>query len=288
MVSELCIYTVSTGIVSVVLQHEGVIEAPNWHPSGFIVVNSNGLLYRVPLDAPARLESVNTGFAIKLNNDHGFSPDGKLLAISDKTNTAASCIYVMPVGGGHPVRATEEIPSWFHGWSPDGSSICYAAARGDRRKISLYTRRVMPATATASGDGLCLSTTDEVCVTDAFDHVDGPDYSADGQWIWFNGERGGGVGIWRVRVDGTCLECMVCDEFVNWFPHPSPCGQHVVYLCYPSGTTGHPGGVDVTLRLMPQGGGVSRDIVKLHGGQGTINVPSWAPDGRAFAFVRFR
>ena len=51
---------------------------------------------------------MNTGFAIKLNNDHGFSPDGNLLAISDKSKTAASCIYVMPVGGGHPVSGRVE------------------------------------------------------------------------------------------------------------------------------------------------------------------------------------
>ena len=28
-------------------------------------------------------------------------------------------------------------------------------------------------------------------------------------------------------------------------------------------------------------------LVSLHGGQGTINVPSWAPDGSAFAFVDY-
>ena len=127
-----------------------------------------------------------------------------------------------------------------------------------------------------------------MCVTDDFDHVNGPDYSADGQWIWFNGEREGVVDIWRVRCDGTDLERMTDDDCVNWFPHPSPCGRHVVYLAYPGGTVGHPGGVGVTLRLMPQVGGVSRDIVRLHGGQGTINVPSWAPDGSAFAFMRFQ
>ncbi len=74
---------------------------------------------------------------------------------------------------------------------------------------------------------------------------------------------------------------------VDWFPHPSPCGRHVVYLAYPGGTAGHPGGMDVSLRIMPQGGGASREVVRLHGGQGTINVPCWAPDGGAFAFMRF-
>jgi Tol biopolymer transport system component len=80
---------------------------------------------------------------------------------------------------------------------------------------------------------------------------------------------------------------MTAGRSVDWFPHPSPCGRHVVYLAYPEGTAGHPGGLDVALRLMPQTGGASREVVRLHGGQGTINVPSWAPDGGAFAFVRY-
>jgi len=42
------------------------------------------------------------------------------------------------------------------------------------------------------------------------------------------------------------------------------------------------------LRLMPQAGGASRHLCALHGGQGSINVPGWAPDSRALAFVRYR
>ncbi len=113
---------------------------------------------------------------------------------------------------------TEDVPSWMHGWSPDGQLICYPAARGDKSKIALYTMR--------------LADTCEQCVTNDFDHVDGPDFSADGQWIWFNGELQGCVDIWRIRVDGSDVQKMTSDELVNWFPHPSPCGRHVVYLAY--------------------------------------------------------
>lgn len=138
------------------------------------------------------------------------------------TLTQGPCIYLLPFGGGAagggPRRVTEDVPSWMHGWSPDGQLICYPAARGDKSKIALYTMR--------------LADTCERCVTDDFDHVDGPDFSADGQWIWFNGERQGCVDIWRIRLDGSDVQKMTSDEFVNWFPHPSPCGRHVVYLAY--------------------------------------------------------
>jgi hypothetical protein len=38
---------------------------------------------------------------------------------------------------------------------------------------------------------------------------------------------------------------------------------------------------------MPAAGGEPRVLLGLLGGQGTINVPCWAPDGRRFAFVRY-
>ena len=38
---------------------------------------------------------------------------------------------------------------------------------------------------------------------------------------------------------------------------------------------------------MPAAGGKAETIVKLFGGQGTLNVNSWSPDSRRFAFVSF-
>ncbi|EYD77406.1 tolB protein precursor [Rubellimicrobium mesophilum DSM 19309] len=175
--------------------------------------------------------------------------------------------------GGEPRRVTERVPSWWHSWSPDGSRIAYAGVRRDEGPVSLFTCRV---------DG-----SDEVCVAEDFDHIDGPDYSADGAWIWFNGEREGRVDLWRIRPDGSGRERMTGGETLDRFPHPSPDGRLVLYLAYPPGTRGHPSNLDVSLRVLPQEGGESREVVRLLGGQGTINVPCWAPDGRRFAFMRF-
>ena len=272
MQSELCIFELATGQTTVILRHDGHIEAPNWHPDGYLIVNGGGLLYRVPLDAPA-LHRIDTGFATGCNNDHGLSPDGLTLALSDKTETGQSCIYLLPIAGGKPVRVTANVPSWWHSWAPDRARLAYAGVRRKGGPVSLYSCAV---------DG-----SDEVCVCEDFDHIDGPDYTADGQWVWFNGERDGAVDLWRIHPDGTGLERMTDDAAVNWFPHPSPDGQHVVYLAYPPGTKGHPGGLDVALRLLSAAGGPTRELVQLHGGQGTINVPSWSPDSRQFAFMRF-
>lgn len=269
--SEVCTCDLD-GNVTVIYRHEGHIEAPNWHPDGYLIVNGGGLLFRLDKGATA-LEQIDTGFAVTCNNDHGVSPDGQMLVISDATKTERSCIYTLPIEGGVPARVTETTPSWWHGWSPDSARLAYAAARPAGAPIGLYT--------------CALDGSDEVCVTLNFDHMDGPDYSADGQWIWFNGERAGRVDLWRIKPDGSDLEQMTDDGAVNWFPHPSPDGKHVVYLAYPDGTQGHPGGLNVSLRMMSADGGTTRHLTDLYGGQGTINVPSWSPDSQQFAFVRY-
>ncbi|SFR46367.1 WD40-like Beta Propeller Repeat [Yoonia tamlensis] len=268
--SQLCIFDCDAGSVRVLLDHAGHIEAPNWHKDGYLVVNGGGQLFKVPLDAPA-LQLIDTGFAQACNNDHGISPDGRRLVISDSSLTVQSCIYTLPITGGTPQRVTEHTPSYWHGWSPDGVTLAYAAKRGVA--YGLFT-------CAASGGA-------ETCVIDSFEHIDGPDYSPDGAWIWFNGERDGQVDLWRIRPNGTDLTQMTDDAAVNWFPHPSPDGAQVLYLAYPAGTQGHPAGLDVALRMMPAGGGASRELVTLWGGQGTINVPCWAPDSRQFAFMRY-
>ena len=120
---------------------------------------------------------------------------------------------------------------------------------------------------------------------------DGPEYSPDGRFIYFSSERAakvpGHAQCFRMKPDGTAIELLTFDERVNWFPHVSPDGQSVVFISYPAGTTGHPPNKDVILRFMRPDGSGQRDIVAFFGGQGTINVNSWAPDNRRFAYVAY-
>lgn len=272
MKSEVCIYDLAAGSVEVLLQTDRLVEAPNWTPDGTaLLINGDGLLYRVPLADP-KFHQVDTGFATALNNDHGISPDGKMLAISDRSKTEGSCIYTLPATGGKPQRVTSEIPSYWHGWSPDGATLAYAARRKDG-PFGIFTIPVVGGA--------------ETRLTDGFEHTDGPDYTPDGQWIWFNGQRDGKMQLWRMHTDGTELEQMTDDERWNWFPHPAPNGDTVLYLSYEPGTMGHPADKEVELRLMPATGGAPQTLVQLFGGQGTINVPCWAPDSQRFAFVRY-
>lgn len=274
MKSILATIDIETGAETVLFETDLHLEAPNWTRDGTaLIVNGGGRLYRLPIENPG-LHVIDTGFATDLNNDHGLSPDGNLFAISDSTELGASSIYVLASEGGGPRRVTAEVPSYWHGWSPDGKNLAYVGKRPETGgTFQVFTIGV---------DGGV-----ERQLTQDFDHCDGPDYTPDGGWIWFNGERAGSVQLWRMRTDGSALEQMTDDSSVNWFPHPSPDGQHVAYLAYEPGTAGHPANRNVELRLMPAGGGPSRGLRALFGGQGTLNVPSWAPDSRRFAYMRY-
>lgn len=116
---------------------------------------------------------------------------------------------------------------------------------------------------------------------------DGPDFSPDGKHIYFNSERSGRMQIWRINADGAEPTRITHDDFSNWFPHPSPDGRWLVYLAYSPTVQGHPANQDVWLRLLPLNGGPVQTLATLHGGQGTINVPSWSPDSRQVAFVSY-
>jgi hypothetical protein len=257
----------------VVYATPGRIEAPNWTPDGQkLIFNREGRLERVPV-SEGQPEILDTGFAQHCNNDHGISPDGHWLAISDSSlENGDSQIYILPLAGGTPRRVTERSPSYWHGWSPDGKSLCFCGERQGR--FDVYT---IPA---AGGE--------EVQLTRAAGHNDGPEYSPDGKYIYFNSDRTGMMQIWRMRPDGSGQEQVTFDEFNNWFPHLSSDGKWMVFLSYEKSVSGHPPDKEVLLRIMTLSDGKISILAKLLGGQGTINVPSWSPDSSQVAFVSYQ
>ena len=250
------------------------MEAPNWTPDGKdLIYNSQGLLYRIPAAGGAPIK-IDTGFAIRCNNDHGISPDGKTIVISDQSqNDHQSVIYTLPIGGGTPKRITEHSPSYWHGWSPDGKTLAYCAQRDGQ--FGIFTISV-------NGGSETRLTTAETGKLD-----DGPDYSPDGKHIIFNSDRTGKMQLYRMNPDGSDVEQITKDVRNNWFGHVSPNGKWMVYLSYEPEVKGHPANKDVELRLMNMDDHTIKTLAKLFGGQGTINVPSWSPDSKRVAFVSY-
>lgn len=263
---------ISTLERQVVYSVQGHIEAPNWSQDGYLIYNSEGLLYKIPADG-GEPEQIDTGDVTALNNDHGISPDGTQLVISSRSPVdSTSWMYTLPIEGGQPTLVVDKGPAYWHGWSPDGQTLAYVGLRnGD---YDIYTVPV------EGGE--------ETQLTDAPGLDDGPDYSPDGEYIYFNSVRTGTMQIYRMKADGSEEEQLTFDAFNDWFPHPSPDGKWIVFVSYLPDVQGHPPNQDVMLRMMPYDGGDVQVLANLFGGQGTINVPSWSPDSQEFAFVSYR
>jgi hypothetical protein len=69
-----------------------------------------GRLQRIPV-AGGEPQAIDTGFATRCNNDHGISPDGATLVISDQSQPdRKSRIYTLPIGGGTPEASHRNGP----------------------------------------------------------------------------------------------------------------------------------------------------------------------------------
>ena len=248
-------------------------EAPNWMPDGkSLLFNRNGRIEKIAVTGGTP-QIIDTGFATRCNNDHGISPDGKQLVISDNSQGEhRSLVYIVPISGGAPRRITQKSPSYWHGWSPDGKTLTFVGERND--DFDIYA---IPA---AGGE--------EKQLTTAKGLDDGPEYSPDGNYIYFNSERTGHMQIWRMLADGSEQEQITFGEENDWFPHISPDGEKMVFLTYDASVKGHPENKDVMLRMITLKDKKIMVLAKLFGGQGTMNVPSWSADGKQFAFVSYQ
>jgi TolB protein len=279
-ISQLTVIDADGSNRKVLFEADEIIEAPNWTPDGkWLIINAGGELWRFAADGSGVPEKIDTGSIRNLNNDHVLSPDGQTAYLSDNNGH----LYAVPITGGEPRKVSNDHATphhyYLHGISPDGKTLAYVAVEGPAgaKRINIFT---IPA---AGGPDTRLS--------DVSYPNDGPEYSPDGKWIYFSGERAatipGHAQCFRMLPDGTGIEQLTFDERVNWFPHLSPDGQSIVFISYPHGITGHPPDKDVILRYMRADGSGQRDIVAFFGGQGTLNVNSWAPDSKRFAYVAY-
>lgn len=250
-------------------------EAPNWSRDGaYFLFNQDGRIEQLFMES-TRPWPIDTGDEVHCNNDHGISPDGTMLAISDSTATGRSLVYTLPNGGGTPKRMTATGPSYWHGWSPDNKTLAFVGQRtvDGKEDFDIYT------TPAAGGE--------EKRLTTAPGLDDGPEYSPDGDWIYFNSERTGHMQVWRMHPDGSGQEQVLTTERNDWFPHISPDGKWMVYVSYEPGVTGHPADKDVEILLVNLADKQTKVLATLFGGQGTMNVPSWSPDSSKVAFVSY-
>jgi hypothetical protein len=256
-----------------------LLEAPNWSGGGGgLLLNGDGLLWRLEVGEKTELTQVPVEDLPPINNDHVLDAARGLIYLSANDGQ----IYVAPVAGGPAKRVTHDPDRWhfLHGVSPDGATLAFVELpRGDFSvpgRLALVSSAGGPARYPQAGRR----------------HLDGPEYSPDGAWLYLNTEefasRPGHAQLARMPAGGGPLERLAESESVDWFPHLSPDGELATYVSFPPGTVGHPPDLDVEVRLVHTADW-RRVVAKypLFGGQGTLNVNSWSPDSRRFAFVAY-
>jgi TolB protein len=278
--AEVWIVDVGGGVPELVYSTvEVLLEAPNWTPDGGgLLLNGDGLLWRLDLTPEVALTAVEIDNLPPINNDHVLDTPRGLVYLSANDGH----LYVAPIEGGPATRVTHDSSRYhfLHGVSPDGTTLAFVdLPRGNFSSPGRLA--LIPA---AGG---------QTTYPDAGSrHIDGPEYSPDGLWIYLNteefGVRPGHAQLARVPAGGGSLERLVASDTVDWFPHLSPDGELATYITFPAGTVGHPADLKVEVRVVRVGdwGSVLQSI-PLFGGQGTINVNSWSPDGTRFAYVAY-
>ena len=280
--SFLEIYDLETDTHQVIKEFPFTIEAPNWTPDGkWLVINKDGRLFKIAPDGSTDLIEIPTGRIGSCNNDHVLSADGKWFGISANDPALRgynSFVFTVPFEGGEPQKITPTGPSYLHGISPNGKTLAYCAFREVDPEADIYTIPVKGGK--------------ETRLTDAPGLDDGPEYSPDGKHIWFNSVRTGRMQVWRMKANGKEQTQLTFDEDMNsWFPHISPDGKKVVYLAYHDyevAPSSHIADLNVQLRMIPATGGDPKVLVEFFGGQGSLNVNSWSPDSKRFAYVSYR
>jgi Tol biopolymer transport system component len=288
--SKISIFDTRDKSTRLLYEADQVFEAPNWSVDGkYLLANAGGRLYRIPVDAAKPTpEPVNIDTSLRLNNDHAPSPDGKQIAFSASSpSSRQSQVYLSNADGSNVRLMVSPTPSYFHGWSPDGKYLAYVHQHpGPNGGPANYDIFRVPA---SGGEPVQLNS------NTGYD--DGPDYSPDGKWIYYNTDRTGSWEVWRIPAEGAGpndqkAEQITNDDVEDWFPHPSPDGKWLLFLTFAKGTKTHNDQLPGTqLRMMPMPGAHPEKSPKIEvlttffGGQGTINVNSWAPDSRRFAFV---
>lgn len=275
--SRIEILDIKTGLRKVIYTTSEHLEAPDWTKDGkYLIFNKGGNLYKLPINGMTPVK-INTGDVNNCNNDHCLSFDGEMLAISSGTKLAdgrsGSMVYTVPVGGGIPTPITKNIPSYLHGWSPDGKTLVYCGERNGNFDVWKISSKGGEETRLTTAEGL----------------DDGPEYSPDGKFVYFNSVRSGLMKIWRMQPDGSRQEQVSFGKYNDWFAHISPDGKSMVYISYPEDVPAgsHPANKRVLMRLQSTDSKEQKVLAYIYGGQGTMNVPSWSPDGTKVAFVSF-
>ena len=190
-----------------------------------------------------------------------FSPDGSEIALYAYRDGARS-LRIMPTAGGAalPVPLSGVGEQFVPAWSPDGRRLAFRAVGPDLNN-DIYV-------APREGGTPLRMTFDEAGDSSAT-------WSPDGHWIAFRSNRGDGVRIWRVPVQGGSPEALSPPGlgYHDW----SPDGTHI-YALGVDHRAGNVWEIDVV-------DGAARQVTDLAGRRGAPESEALATDGNFLYFT---
>ena len=253
----------------------GYMQSPNWAPDRkSIYVHADGRVMKIPYltpDAGGPPQAIEVGKLVDCSGNFGLSPDGRWLAVScAETKGGAHQVYLLPAAGGDSPRQLTKgaAQSFFHAWAPDSQTLAFT--RGSAGKADIFSIPL-------NGGAEARLTSDTL--------NDGPDYSPDGKFIYFDSVRSGSSQIWRMKPDGSAAEQLTDDARLNSSPHVAPDGKSVGFLSQPLDSDQSIG--PAQLRLLSTADGLIRTLVDLQGNRGSFQMYGWG-DTHHLAFVSYQ
>jgi Tol biopolymer transport system component len=204
-------------------------ETEAWDTMPAFSPDGQTIAFRSSREEGSRIDLMGaTGESVRRLTDQGFdpawSPDGKQLLFVEEGNFSPmgrneiSPLWVVDVATGEARLLLDEdcaAPSW----SPNGHRIaCWSARLGTELvgQRDIFTIRA---------DG-----TDRVDVTHDVDVDWYPVWSADGRYLYFCSNRGGGDQAWTIRRDGSELRQLTDLPVSAWHPEISPDGRLLMVM----------------------------------------------------------
>jgi eukaryotic-like serine/threonine-protein kinase len=150
----------------------------------------------------------------QLDANPQFSPDGKRVTFSSSRSGGIE-IWISNADGSGPLQLTALEITGSPRWSPDGSRIAFDAI--SEGNADVYVVEV----AGGPPRRMTLNPAEDVV----------PGWSADGRWLYFASNRGGGHQIWKMRADqpGGDADATQVTRQGGFYPVESPDGRFLYY-----------------------------------------------------------
>ena len=266
-----------------VVTQPGAIGEAFWYPDTSRLVYFRGALdrlFRVKVDYPGQptsLGRLGTPQAVKLVSSGcptcAVADTGKRWSIAEgpagTDGVRSSTLTVSRAAGGRAIGTMMPVLASLARWSPDGAALVYSDDR-DGQLHALRATSHEPIRMTTRGRNA---------------H---PEFSPDGQWIYFDSDRSGTRQLWRMRLDGRAPEQHTTGDTESVQPHLSPDGRSVAFLSFDSEAPSTRGIREARLRVLSLANGAVDELAQLLGGEGTLAAYPWAPNGQYLVFVSYR